>query len=86
MLKSVYSPCVSLVSDSCTKLSSSCVCDPHSVVPQYIEDVAQQDQRASGEPVQILGIGHLQGFPEEASVTQELVDLFTPVQDELSDV
>lgn len=34
----------------------------YSVVAQYIEDVAQQDQGAGSQSVQILGVRHLQGF------------------------
>lgn len=63
------------VTNSCTNLQKTslnqalCVCDPHSVVPKDVKDVAQQNQRASSESVQILSVRHLQGFPEEASAT-----------------
>lgn len=58
------------------------LCDPYSVVSQYVEDVAQQNQWASSESVQILSVGHLQGFPEEASATQTYVNVFKRIQDE----
>lgn len=81
------------VTDSCTNLlktclkpSSLCVSDPHSVVPEDVEDVAQQNQGASSESVQVLGVGHLQGFPEEASATQADVDVLYHVQGETSGV
>lgn len=46
------------------------VFSPYSVVAQYVEDVAQQNQRAGRQPVQILGVRHLQGLPEETPATQ----------------
>ena len=33
------------------------------MVSQHIEDVAQEDKGAGCEPVQVLCVGHLQGFP-----------------------
>lgn len=56
------------------------------MVPEDVEDVAQQNQRASSESVQVLGVGHLQGFPEEASATQADVDVLYHVQGETSGV
>lgn len=79
------------VTDSCTNLLTtglnralSAFTAPHSVVPEDVEDVAQQNQRASGESVQVLGVGHLQGFPEEASATQADVEVGYHVQGETS--
>lgn len=69
-----------------SKPSSLCVSDPHSVVSEDVEDVAQQNQRTSSESVQVLGVGHLQGFPEEASATQADVDVHYHVQGETSGV
>ena len=63
-------------------IRNQALCDPYSVVSQYIEDVAQENQWASSESVQILSVGHLQGFPEEASATQTYTDAFKCVQDE----
>lgn len=42
----------------------------YSVVAQYVEDVAQQNQRAGCESVQILSVRHFQGFSKETSARQ----------------
>lgn len=46
------------------------VVSSYSVVAQHVEDVAQQNQGARSQSVQILGIRHLEGFPQKTPAAQ----------------
>lgn len=46
------------------------------MVAQHIEDVTQQNQGAGSQSVQILSVRHLQGFPQEASATQQYIHTY----------
>ena len=47
------------------------VLQSYSVVLQDVEDVAEQNKRASCQSVQVLCVRHLQGLSQETSATRE---------------